>query len=169
MRVYLLKLGESLGLKSIATLLLLGLAFLCLAPRAAAQAEDVAVVVSSGNLATNISLGDLRKIFAGAKRFWPSGEPIKLITRGPGCPERLVLLRLLAMSENEYKHYWISQAFRGEADSEPLIVPSIGMQREALNVFPGGISLVYVGDVKPGMKVIKVNNVFPSAVGYPLH
>jgi hypothetical protein len=175
MGVYLLKRGESLGVKSIATLLLpsfvviLGLAFLCLAPRAAAQAEDVAVVVSSSNPVTNISLVDLRKFFAGAKRYWPSGESIKLITRGPGCPEHLVLLSLLAMSESEYKHYWITQVFRGEADSEPLIVPSIGMQREALNVFPGGISLVNVRDVKPGMKVIKVNNLLPGAVGYPLH
>jgi hypothetical protein len=169
MGVYLLKPGESMGVKSIATLLFLGLAILPLPPRATAQAEDVAVVVSSGNPATNISLGDLRKFFAGAKRHWPSGQSITLITRGPGCPERLVLLRLLAMSESEYKHYWITQVFRGEADAEPLIVPSVGMQREALNVFPGAISLVNVQDVKPGMKVIKVDNVLPSAVGYPLH
>jgi hypothetical protein len=43
------------------------------------------------------------------------------------------------------------------------------MQRTALDVFPGGISLVNVRDVKPGMKVIKVDNVLPSAVGYALH
>jgi hypothetical protein len=172
MGVYFLKPGKSMGVmgvKSTATQILLGLAILSLAPRATAQAEDVAVVVSSGNPATNISLGDLRKFFAGAKRYWPSGQSIKLITRGPGCPERLVLLRLLAMSESEYKHYWITQVFRGKADAEPLIVPSVGMQRTALDVFPGGISLVNVRDVKPGMKVIKVDNVLPSAVGYALH
>jgi hypothetical protein len=123
----------------------------------------------SGNPATNISLGDLRKFFAGTKRYWPDGEPITLVTRGPGRPERLALLRLLAMSETEYKKYWTAQIFRGEADAEPLIVPSVGMEKEALTLFRGAISLVAVADIKPGMKMIKVDGLLPSAAGYPLH
>jgi hypothetical protein len=158
-----------MSIKSIATLLLLGIAVLFLAPRAAAQAGDTAVVVNSANPNTNVSFGDLRKIFAGTKRLWPGGQRIKLITRGPGCPERFVLLTLLSMSESEYKQYWIAQAFRGEADAEPLIVPSVGMQKEALKVFPGGISLVSLRDLKPEMKVLKVDNFLPGAAGYPLH
>lgn len=154
---------------SITTRLLLGLATLSFAPPATAQDNDVAVVVSSGNPATNISLGDSRKIFAGTKRSWPGGLPIKLVTRGPGCMERLVLLKLLAMSELEYKQYWTGQVFRGEADAEPLTVPSVGMQKEALRLFPGAISLVNVRDIKPGMKVIKVDGLLPGAARYPLH
>jgi hypothetical protein len=158
-----------MGVKSTATLLVLGLATLSLAPPATAQADDVAVVVSSRNPATNISLGELRKMFAGTKRSWPGGQPVKLVTRGPGCPERLVLLKLLAMSEIEYKQYWTGQVFRGEADAEPLTVPSVGMQKEALTVFPWAISLVNVREDKPGMKVIKVDSLLPGASGYPLH
>jgi hypothetical protein len=108
-------------------------------------------------------------MFSGAKRSWAGGQPIKLITRGPGCLERTVLLKLLAMSESEYKQYWTAQVFRGEADAEPLIVPSVGMQKEALKVFPGGISLVSVHDLRPDMKVLKVDNLLPGAAGYPLH
>jgi|SRR5580658_1809074 hypothetical protein len=158
-----------MGVKSITTLLLLGLAVFSFAPPGTAQANDVAVIVSPGNPTTNISLGELRKTFAGAKRVWPGGQPVKLVTRGPGCPERLVLLRLLAMSEGEYKQYWTSQVFRGDADAEPLVVPSVGMQKEALRLFPGAISLVAVGDVKPGMKVLKVDGLLPGAPGYSLH
>lgn len=158
-----------MGLTSTATRLLLGLAILSLPPRATAQADDVAVVVSASNPAADISFGDLRKVFSGAKRSWPSGQPIKLITRGPGCPERTVLLRLLAISESEYKQYWTAHVFRGDADSEPVTVPSVGMQGEALRVFPGGISLVSVRDVKPGMKMIKVDGRLPGAAGYALH
>ncbi len=154
--------------KSITALLLLGLAIFFLSPRATAQ-TDTAVVVSADNPATNISLGDLRKFFTGTKRSWPGGQPIRLVIRGPGCPERLVLLRLLAMSESEFKQYWIAQVFRGEAEAEPLVVPSVGMQKEALKVFLGSISLVTVADVKPGMKVIKVNGFLPGQAGYPLH
>src|ERR1700731_2427449 len=101
-----------MGGKSIATLILLGLIIFSLDPRGTAQADDIAVVVSSGNPATNISFGDLRKPFVGTKHSWPGGQAIKLITRGPGCPERLVLLKLLLMSEREYKQYWTAQVFR---------------------------------------------------------
>ncbi|HEY6769399.1 MAG TPA: substrate-binding domain-containing protein [Candidatus Sulfotelmatobacter sp.] len=158
-----------MGVKSAATLLLLGLAICCVAPRAMGQDHDVAVIVNSANPATNISLGDLRKILAGVKRSWPGGQPIKVVTRGPGCLERLVLLKLLAMSESEYKQYWTAEVFRGEADAEPLAVPSVGMQKEALTALPWAISLVGVQNVKPGMKVIKVNGLLPGAAGYPLH
>jgi len=157
-----------MGCKSITTVLLLGLSVFLLEPRGAAQADDMAVVVSSGNPATNVSVGDLRKMFLGTKHSWPSGQAIKLITRGPGCAERLVMLKLLAMSESEYKQYWTAQVFRGEADAEPLTVPSVGMQKEAMRLFPGAISLVNVRDLKPGMKVIKVEGLLPGAAGYPL-
>ncbi len=155
-------------IKSITILLLLGLAIFSLALQGAAQAGDMAIVVSPGNPVTNVSFGDLQKMFAGAKRSWPDGQPIKLVTRGPGCIERLVLLRLMAMSEGEYKRYWAAQVFRGEADAAPLTVPSVGMQKEAVVVFPGALSLVSAKDVKPGMKVIKVNGLLPGEVGYPL-
>jgi hypothetical protein len=160
--------GESERVKSIATLLLLGLAVLSLISKGTAQDADMAVVVSSSNATTNLSLGDLRKIFAGTKHSWPGGKPIKLVTRGSGCPERGALLRLLAMSEGEYKQYWTAQVLRGEADAEPLIVPSIGIQKEALILYPGAISMVSVRDVKPGMKVIKIDGQMPGAAGYPL-
>lgn len=158
-----------MSVTSIVTLLLLGSATLSLVPRARAQADDVAVVVNSDNAATNISQNELRKMLNGTKRAWPGGKPVKIITRGPGCPERLVLLKLLAMSESEYKQYWTAQVFRGEADAEPMIVPSVGMQKEALKVFPGAISLVNAREVKPGMKVVKVDGLLPGESGYPLH
>jgi hypothetical protein len=159
---------KTLGCKSVPTLLLLGLAILPLTPPATAQANEIAVVVSSGNSTANIGFAELRRVFAGTKRSWPDGQSIKLITRGPGCPERLLLLKLLAMSEIEYRQYWTAQVLRGDADAEPLTVPSVGMQKEALRLFPGAISLVNVHDVKPGMKVIKVDGLLPGAAGYPL-
>jgi hypothetical protein len=152
-----------------ASVLLFGVANISLVPRASAQVEDVAVVVNSDNAATNVSQSDLRKMLSGAKHVWPGGKPIKIVTRGPGCPERVVLLKLLAMSESEYKQYWTAQVFRGEADAEPVTVPSVGMQKEALKVFPGAISLVNAREIKPGMKVIKVDGLLPGESGYPLH
>ncbi|MFZ0200981.1 MAG: substrate-binding domain-containing protein [Candidatus Sulfotelmatobacter sp.] len=157
-----------MDVQSTVGLLLPGLTMLSFAPRASGQNSDVAVVVNSGNPVTNVSLGDLRRIFAGTKHSWPGGEAIKLVTRGPGCAERTTLLKLLAMSEIEYKQYWTAQIFRGEADAEPFTVPSVGMQKEALNLFPGAISLVKVMEIKPGMKVLKVDGLLPGDARNPL-
>jgi hypothetical protein len=138
-------------------------------PLASAQAVDVAVIVNPYSPVTNISSADLRKVFAGEKRSWPGGVPVKLIVRGPGCHERIVLLRLLGMSESEYKSYWTAQVFRGEADAEPFTVPSIGMVKEAAKVFPGAIGMADAESVKQGMKVIKVDGKMPGDTGYPVH
>jgi len=154
--------------KSMSGPLLLGVAIFFCVPPTTAQTNDIAVVVNSGNPVSNLTLAELRKILTGAKRSWPRNLPVTLITRGPGCEERLALLKILAMKEGEYKAYWAAQVFRGEADAEPLVVPSVGMQKEALKIFPGGISLLNVGDVKPGMKVVKIDGLLPGAAGYPV-
>jgi phosphate transport system substrate-binding protein len=156
--------------KSIPVLLVTLMASWALAPSSAsAQVADVAVVVNPANPVGGISLTELRKIFAGEKRSWQGGLPMHPIVRAPGCHERVVLLRLLAMSESEYKQYWTAQVFRGEVGSEPLSVPSIGMQKEAMAVYSGAISLVDANDVKPGMKVVKIDGHLPGEPGYPLH
>jgi ABC-type phosphate transport system substrate-binding protein len=134
-----------------------------------AQDQEVAVVVNPGNPASNVSRSELRKIFAGEKRTWAGGLSIKLIVRAAGSYERVVLLRLLGMSENEYKQYWVAQVFHGDAQAEPVTLFSNGMQKEAISAFPGAIALVTMGDIKPGMKVIKVDGLMPGTAGYSLH
>lgn len=155
--------------KLIAGLMLVWLAVCANARPAAAQVSDVAVVVNSNNPAVTLSLGELRKIFSGEKRTWPGGSAIKLLVRTPGTHERLVLMKLLGMSEGEYKQYWTTQVFRGEASSEPVVVFSNGMEKEAIVSIPGAIALMETRDVKPGVKVVKVDGVAPGAPGYPFH
>ena len=154
--------------KWVATLLL-SWACLSLSDCAFAQVGDVAVVVNPENAASSLTLPEVRKLFAGEKRSWAGGLSVKLIVRSPGTHEREVLLKLLGISENEYKQYWTSQVFRGEAQSEPLVLPSIGMLKEALGVYPGGVTLVDAQSIKPGMKVVKVNGRMPGEAGYPIH
>ena len=135
---------------------------------AVAQTDDVAVVVSEKNPVANLTKPELRRIFAGEKRSWAGGQPIKLFVRAPVAHERAVLLKLLDMSESEYKKYWTAQVFRGEAQLEPVALFSNGMQKEALTTFPGAIALVNLQDVKPGMKIVKVDGHSPAEPGYPL-
>ena len=138
-------------------------------PGAVAQTGDVAVVVNDKNPVDSLSRPELRKIFAGEKRSWPGSLPIKLFVRTPGARERATLLRLLGMSESEYKEYWSAKVFRGEAQTEPNGLPSNGMQKEAIAAYPGAVALVNIQDVKPGMKVVKVEGHKPGEAGYPLN
>jgi len=155
--------------KWMAGLLLAPLVGIAYSPLVAAQNLDVAVVVNPSNTRAKVTQAELRKIFAGEKRSWPGGLPIKLIVRAPGCHERLVLLRLLGMSETEYKQYWISQILRGEAAHEPVAVFSNGMQKEAVTAMPGAIALMEAQDVKATTRVLQVDGFLPGTAGYPLH
>jgi len=135
---------------------------------ALAQHTDIAVVVSPANPVSSLTMPELRKLFAGEKRSWANGQAVRIFVRAAGTSERATLLKLLGMSENEYKQYWTAQIFRGEAQIEPVALPSNGMQKEAIAAFPGAIALVAAQDVKPGMKVVKVNGHLPGEAGYPV-
>jgi len=148
--------------------LLICLASLACLRVAAAQAGDVAVVVNDRNPVTKMSKTELRKIFAGEERSWSAGVPIRIFVRAPGTHERAALLKLLDMTEGEYKQYWIAQVFRGEAQTEPIALPSNGMQREAVVAYPGAVALVALQDVKAGMKVLRVEGRMPGEAGYAL-
>ena len=145
----------------------------CCAGRVLAQSvtgqSDVAVVVNQSNAVSNLTLTDLRKLFNGERHSWPGSVPVRPIVRAPGCSERTTLLKLLKMTESEYKQYWAAQVFRGEADAEPFAAPSVGMTMEAVRTFPGGIALVDSREVKAGLKIVKVEGLLPGAAGYPLH
>jgi hypothetical protein len=130
--------------------------------------SDVAVVVNPKNPVTNLSSTEVRKLFAGEKRSWPGGLPVKIFVRAPVAHERFVLLKLLGMSESDYKQYWTTQVFRGEAQAEPIALFSNGMEREAVATYEGALALIDVQDLKPGMKVIKVDGHVPGESGYPL-
>jgi hypothetical protein len=132
------------------------------------QVSDVGVVVNSSNAVSNVSFDELRKIFAGEKRSWTGGVRIQLLVRSPRTRERQVLLKLLQMNEDDYKQYWRSQVYRGEVEAEPMVLPSLGMVKEALKVFPGAIALVDSREIKPDMKVMKVDGHLPGENGYPL-
>jgi len=128
----------------------------------------MAVVVNAHNEVTNLTTTELRKLFAGQKRSWSGGLAVKVFVRAPGTSEHTVMLKLLKMSEPEYKKYWTEQVFRGEAHAEPSTLPSNGMQLEAVRSFPGAIVLMPVDDVKKGVKILKVDGHLPGEATYTL-
>jgi ABC-type phosphate transport system substrate-binding protein len=134
-----------------------------------AREPDVAVIVNPLNPIDSITSTELRKIFSGERQGWSGGLPVTIFVRAPQSRERDVLLsRVLHMTESEYKAYWVQKVYSGEVQREPLALPSNGMQLEAIRAEKGGIALISIQDIHPGVKVLKVDGHLPGTPGYPL-
>jgi hypothetical protein len=135
----------------------------------AAQNGAIAVVVNKGNPLTQISLADLRKLYLGDQRFWKGRLAVTALMRVTGAPEREVALRtLFRMSEPEYKTYWVSRVFHGEASAAPAELFSNGSAQDAVASISGAVALVPTSEVIPRVKVLKVDGRLPGESGYPL-
>src|SRR5690348_16487 len=131
--------------------------------------DDIAVVVNEKNSVTAVSMSDLRKILLGERKFWKGNSPVQLVLRDPGTPERDKVIGVsLKMSDVEFAKYWRTLVFRGEASSEPLAVPSNGMASEYVVDTPGAITFIIGRNLRPDLKVLKVDGKYPGESGYPL-
>ena len=162
-------LPQSMRVQFAALLLAIGGHAVTSAAQARAPGPDMAVVVNPANSVDNLSHSELRKLFAGERRSWAGGVTVRILVRSPNTRERDALLRLLHMTESDYEQYWTTKIYRGEAQSAPVVLPSVGMTREAIVTYPGAIALIDANDVKPGMKVLKIDSHLPGESGYPLH
>ena len=123
------------------------------------RGADVAVVVDSETPVTDLSLSE----------YWNSKLPVVLLIRAPAARERDVVLRVIyQMSEAQFKQYWVAKIFRAEAASPPRIVYSNDMQYELLTALPGSIAFVDSRNIRPGVKVLRVDGHMPGEKDYPL-
>jgi hypothetical protein len=148
---------------------LLLFSFLLAAGNLVAQSADIAVVVNKKNPLSNVSSVDLKRFLSGEKRFWPGGTAVKLLIRDPGSAERTAYLHFLSMTEKQYREYWAEMVFKGQVESDPVMVYSNGMQKEAALNIPGAVVLMNAADVKGDVKVLKIDNLQPGSPGYPVH
>jgi hypothetical protein len=133
------------------------------------RGTDVAVVVNSDTPVTDLSLSEVRKVMLGERQYWSSKLPVVLLIRAPAARERDVVLRVIyQMSEAQFKQYWVAKIFRAEAASPPRIVYSNDMQYELLTALPGAIAFVDSRNIRPGVKVLRVDGHLPGEKDYPL-
>jgi ABC-type phosphate transport system substrate-binding protein len=132
--------------------------------------QDIAVVVNPNNAVNNLSLSGLGKIYRGERQYWRANLPVVVLFRTPGTYEREVVLRtIFQMTEQQYRQYWVSKIMRAEATSPPAELFSSGMIKEGVAAIPGAIGCVRLSDVRPDMKVLRIDGRLPSEPGYPLH
>jgi len=147
---------------------------LCIALQHSASAQttrgaDIAVVVNPDTPVSDLSLADVRKVLLGERQYWNSKLPVVLLIRAPVARERDVVLRVIyQMSEEQFKQFWVAKIFRAEAATPPKIVYSNDMQYELVAAMPGAIAFVDARNVRPGLKVLRVDGRLPGDPNYPL-
>src|SRR5712672_3837139 len=131
---------------------------------------DIAVVVHPETPVTDLTLSEVRQVLLGERQYWNSKLPVVLLIRAPVARERDVVLRVIyQMSEAQFKQYWVAKIFRAEAASPPKIVYSNDMQLELVSGIPGAIAFMDARNIRPGLKVIRVDGHLPGDKDYPLH
>jgi ABC-type phosphate transport system substrate-binding protein len=134
-----------------------------------ARGTDIAVVVHPDTPVSDLSLAEVRKVLLGERQYWSSKLPVVLLIRAPVARERDVVLKVIyQMTEAQFKQYWVAKIFRAEAASPPRIVYSNDMQYELLTAMPGAIAFVDSRNVRPGLKVLRVDGHLPGDKDYPL-
>jgi hypothetical protein len=131
---------------------------------------DIAVVVHPETPVSDLSLSEVRQVLLGERQYWSSKLPVVLLIRAPVARERDVVLRVIyQMTETQFKQYWVAKIFRAEAASPPKIVYSNDMQYELVSGIPGAIAFMDARNVRPGLKVLRVDGHLPGDKDYPLH
>jgi ABC-type phosphate transport system substrate-binding protein len=130
---------------------------------------DLAIMVNSDTPVTDLSLAEVRNVFLGQRQYWNPKLPVVLLMRAPVARERDIVLKVIyQMSEEEYTQYWVAKVFRAEVTSPPKNVYSNDMQYELVAAIPGAIAVVDARNVRPGVKVVRVDGKLPGEKGYPL-
>jgi ABC-type phosphate transport system substrate-binding protein len=139
-------------------------------PIAAQSRGDLAIVVNSETPVTKLSFAELRQVFLGDKQYWTKDVPVVLLMRAPTSTERDAVLNVIyQMKEPQFKQYWIAKIFRAEMTSPPKLVYSNESANQLVAAIPGSIAFMAASDVKPGLKVLRVDGHLPGEPGYRLH
>lgn len=151
-------------------LLVLGAA--SLAPGAIARAAGsatgrIAVVVSRSSTLSDISLGDLRRIFLsqvqthGGERIVPFNQPRNTL------PRRVFDERVLGMDPEESARYWVDQRIRGSSKPpRPIANPHLLLR--VVSQFPGAIGYLQETDLQDGVKALEISGARLSDDDYPI-
>jgi len=136
----------------------------------AAAAADLAIVVNPATPVTQLTFAELRQVFMGDRQYWTRDMPVVLLVRAPTSAERDAVLRVIyQMRDAQFKQYWIAKVFRADTASPPKIVNSNELTRQLVATIPGAIAFVPQADVRPDMKVLRIDGHLPGEAGYKLH
>jgi ABC-type phosphate transport system substrate-binding protein len=131
---------------------------------------DLAIVANPGTPVEQLSFAELRQVLKGERQYWKPDLPVVLFVRAPTSAERSAVLNVIfQMSEPQFNQYWIAKQFRAEAASAPTKLKSNDLTQQFVASTPGAIGFMAAHDVKPGVKVLRIEGRLPGETGYKLH
>jgi ABC-type phosphate transport system substrate-binding protein len=160
-----------LGLKFVlAAALVCGAAVSTPQSASAQGAGDLAIVAHPGTPVSQLSFTELRQVLKGERQYWTPDLPVVLFVRAPTSAERSAVLDVIyQMSEPQFKQYWIAKQFRAESATSPKNMRSNDLTQQFVASTPGAIGFMAANDVKPGVKVLRIEGRLPGEPGYKLH
>jgi ABC-type phosphate transport system substrate-binding protein len=133
-------------------------------------AGDLAIITNPDTPVDQLSFADLRQVLKGERQYWTKDLPVVLFVRAPTSAERTAVLGVIyQMNEAQFKQYWIAKQFRAETVTAPKNLKSSEATQQFVATTRGALGFMAARDVRPGVKVLKIDGRLPSDKGYRLH
>lgn len=135
---------------------------------ASAGGEQLAIVVAANSPVSGLSFHELKRMFMGERVKNPMGKWIVPLNRKKKSAERIGFDEsVLGMTPNVVGSFWIDRKIRGQSGA-PKTFKSSGLILRLVSKVPGAIGYVKASDVKPGVKVVKIDGKLPGEAGYAI-
>jgi len=158
------------ALRLIALLGVVAGASVALAPQPARAGSDMplAIIVAPDSKLTNISIGDLRRVFTSERITDPEGNKLIALNHPPKTPDRVGFDRaVLRMDPDAVGRFWIDRKIRG-GNGPPRNVESLATLRRVVEKLPGAIGYVRPSHLSSEVRAIRVDGKLPEDAGYPV-
>ena len=126
----------------------------------------LAIVVAKNSPLDALSLYELKHLYLGDYVNGPDGKRLIPLNRAPGSPERVAFdAAALGMTPDQDTAYWIDRRIRGQTGSPRAIAQGDLAQRIVVHL-EGGVTYVRLDEVRPDVKVLRVESKLPTDPGY---
>lgn len=136
-------------------------------PRRSWADQALALVTGSQSRFSDISRGDLRRLFLGDPVVL-AGQRLTAFNLPASSSERQLFERLvLGMTPDQVAKYWIDRRIRGQG-AAPKTAPTPEVLLKVAANFPGTIAYLPQGLTAPGVKDLTIEGKSSAAPGYLL-
>lgn len=121
---------------------------------AAEPPPDLVVVAHAGVPVAGLSEAQLNALFAGTRKHWADGSPVRVFNLTLGSPPRVEFDRVvLKMTPEGVSKYWLDRRIRGEG-TPPRQMPTPELACRIVAVIPGSISYVPANKACKGLRIV---------------
>lgn len=152
---------------STSTLVLIATSSFALPVDAGEAGGKLALVVGKDSPVADISLPDLKRLYLG-EHINAAGQRLIPLNLVPLMRERAGFDKaVLNMSPDAIARYWIDRKIRGDS-GPPKAIESADLLQRVVARLEGAIGYAPVAEVRPDVKVIRVDGKAPNDPGYPI-